>query len=250
MRRVAVPRSAVKVTSYEKLERLVRAFADVKLGLLIVVGNPGIQKSRLLKKYVCGNGCFIEGHATAFQIYIELFLNRDKLTVLDDIDNLVGGDKSAVRLLKCLTNTSESKDVSWNTDSATLKQLDIPTKFTTKSKVAIVCNTWSTLNNNILAIEDRGHVIHFAPTPLAIHARTAEWFTDAEVFHFIGQRLHRLGDALSMRLYYRSLELKSAGLEWKEFIEERCDRQEEFSFATDVEAAAAIKLKHPETVIT
>ena len=42
----------------------------------------------------------------------------------------------------------------------------------------------------LASVEDRGHLLSFAPTPPEVHRRTAEWFWDQEVFDFIGAHLH------------------------------------------------------------
>jgi len=83
-----------------------------------------------------------------------------------------------VRLLKSLCQTTVEKTVRWDSDARTLKSKDIPTHFSTTSRVAIIANQWKTLNEDVAAIEDRGHVVLFEPTPEEVHHRTAEWFQD------------------------------------------------------------------------
>ena len=76
----------------------------------------------------------------------------------------------------------------------------IPRQFTTTSRVAIITNAWKTLNRDVAALQDRGHVVLFQPSAVEIHLRTAEWFWDQEIFDFLGERLHWLAEA-SMRHY-------------------------------------------------
>ncbi len=47
----------------------------------------------------------------------------------------------------------------------------IPREFTTKSRVVIIANDWRTLDRNVAALQDRGHVLLFQPSPAEVHAR-------------------------------------------------------------------------------
>ena len=80
--------------------------------------------------------------------------------------------------------------------------------------MAIVANEWRTLNQNVAAVEDRAHLVHFAPTALDLHLRVAEWFWDQEIFDFVGAHLHFI-ETPSMRDYIKAAEKKQAGLDWK-----------------------------------
>ena len=140
--------------------------------------------------------------------------------VLDDVDGLYAS-REGIRLLKCLTQTELQKSVSWHTDAATLAREQIPQQFPTTSRVAIITNEWHTLNRNVAALEDRGHVVTFEPSPREVHLRTASWFWDQEVFDFLGERLHLLREP-SMRHYVAAWELKRAGLDWRSLVLSRC----------------------------
>src|SRR3954469_1445543 len=67
------PDSAIVVTSYQQLDRFVRAFADGKLNLLIIAGSPGLQKSSAVRRAVCEGAFWIEGNATPFKMYCDLY---------------------------------------------------------------------------------------------------------------------------------------------------------------------------------
>ncbi len=41
-------------------------------------------------------------------------------------------------------------------------ELGIPREFTTRSRVVIMSNEWKTLNKNVAALHDRGHVVFFS----------------------------------------------------------------------------------------
>ena len=213
------PQSAISVTRYQDLDPFVEAFANGHLNLLVLVGAPGLQKSRGLRDAVGESASWIEGHATPFGIYRKLWENRNRPVVIDDIDGLYSsGD--GLRLLKCLCQTEPLKTVSWHSEVAALRRERIPREFTTISHVAIIANEWKTLNRNVAAVEDRGICILFEPPPSEVHVRTGAWFWDQEIFDFIGERLHFFSE-LSMRLYHQLWELKSAGMDWRSFVLQR-----------------------------
>lgn len=210
--------TAIVLTRYREVESFVEAFATGHINLLILVGSHGLSKSRTVRHALGDDACWIEGNASPFQIYAELYSHRDRFVVIDDVDSL-HAEKSGVRLLKSLCQTEPEKRVTWHTAAKALKQEGIPREFTTTSRVVIISNDWRSLNHNVAAVEDRGHVVHFRPTAAEVHAKTAEWFCDREVYDWVGERLH-LVEKPSMRVYYRAQELKRAGLNWKRVLPE------------------------------
>ena len=189
----------IRVTTYAELERIVLAFARGDLNLLILLGSHGLGKSRIIHQALPGPVCWLDGNTSVFGLYCALWRHRHQPVVLDDLDGLYAS-RDGVRLLKCLTQSEPVKRVSWHTDAPSLLRDEIPQKFTTTSRVVIITNDWKTLNRDVAALQDRGHVVLFQPSALEIHLRTAEWFWDQEIFDFLGERLHWLQEA-SMRHY-------------------------------------------------
>lgn len=216
MKQDKIPEHAITVRTYRELDEFVTAFAHGHLNLLIVVGPPGVQKSQVLRRAVGASACWVEGHATPFGIFRLLWEHRDQPVVIDDVDGLYGS-RDGVRLLKCLCQTEPRKTVSWQSTVLTLAQEGIPREFTTTSRVAVVANVWRSLDQNVVAVEDRGICLYFDPSPLEVHVRTATWFWDQEIFDFIAAHLHYC-TALSMRLYHQAWELKTAGMDWRGYI--------------------------------
>ena len=213
------PESAITVTRYEDLDQYLLAFAGGHLNLLILIGSPGLQKSKAIRDAVGRRACWIEGHATPFGIYRKLWESRNRPVVIDDVDGLYSS-REGLRLLKCLCQTEPLKTVAWHSDTPALKREGIPREFKTTSRVTIIANEWKTLDGNVAAVEDRGICIVFEPTSLEVHLRTGTWFWDQEIFDFIGQRLH-LFPELSMRFYHQLWELKEAGINWRSFALKR-----------------------------
>lgn len=203
---------AVRIATYDGLDRYVQAFAGGSFNLIVLVGAPGLQKSRVVRDAL-PDACWIEGHATPLGIYMRLWEHRDEPVVIDDVDSLYA-DKAAVRLLKSLCQTERRKTVSWESSTKILKDANIPTRFTTSSQVIIIANVWKTLNAHVTALEDRGHLLHFDPTALEVHTRVAGWFWDQEIFDWIGEHLH-LVERPTMRLYRAAWELKQATMDWR-----------------------------------
>jgi hypothetical protein len=180
---------------------------------MILVGAGGLAKSRSVRA-VLGDGkaCWIEGNATPFGMYAKLYRHRDQFVVIDDVDALYS-DRSGVRLLKCLCQTEEEKAVAWHSDARSLERQRIPREFTTRSRVAIISNDWQTLNKNVAALQDRGHVLLFQPSAAEVHQKAGTWFDDAEIYGWFAQNLHRVREP-SFRHYVRAKELKAAGMDW------------------------------------
>ncbi len=214
------PPHAVRVATFAELEQYVRAFAEAHLNLLMIFGPPGVGKSHCVRQALGGPVCWIGGQATPFGIYLKAYEHRHEPIVLDDVDGLYA-DRTGIRLLKALGQTEQTKTLSWQSDAPTLERRGIPRQFTTTSRVVLVGNAWKTLNADVVALEDRGHLLLFEPAPLEVHLQAARWFWDAEIFDFIADHLHLFAQH-SLRTYHHAWELKQAGLDWRPGVLSRC----------------------------
>jgi hypothetical protein len=210
----------ISLTTYFELEKMVQGFARGHFNLLILIGGHGLGKSRIVRHALGDSACWLAGNLSVFGLYCQLWEHCHWPVVLDDVDGLYA-QRDGVRLLKCLTQSERIKSVSWHSDAPTLRREGIPQEFDTASRVAIIANEWKTLNRNVAALQDRGHLLLFQPSPLEVHRRTATWFWDQEIFDFVGARLHWIAEA-SMRHYVAAWELKRAGLDWRRLILSRC----------------------------
>jgi hypothetical protein len=211
-----VPPHGLRLVSYGELEAYVRAFAAGHLNLLLLFGPPGVGKSRAVRRALDCQVGWISGQATPLGIYLQAFAYRHQPLVLDDIDGLYA-DRSGIRLLKALCQTEPVKSLGWHTLTPILELHDVPAQFTTTSSLALIGNDWKTLNADVAALEDRGHVLFFEPTALEVHRQAAGWFWDQEIFDFIAARLHLI-DRHSLRTYRQAWELKQAGLDWRRAV--------------------------------
>jgi hypothetical protein len=186
----------------------------------MIFGPPGVGKSRSVRQALGSRVCWIGGQATPFGIYLQAYQHRHAPIVLDDVDGLYA-DRLGVRLLKALGQTERTKTLSWQTAAPTLERCGIPRQFTTTSRVALIGNDWKTLNADVAALEDRGHLLLFEPSPLEVHRQAARWFWDQEVFDFVADHLHLMAQH-SLRAYCRAWELKQAGMNWRQGLLARC----------------------------
>ena len=175
-----------------RVDQFAQAFAQGHLNLLLLFGGAGVGKSQSLRRAVGAAGCFIAGHASPFGIYLAAYEHRGKPLILDDVDGLYR-DRNGVRLLKALGQTDPVKTVAWTSDAAGLDRRGVPRKFETTSRVAIVGNVWQVSQSGRGRLGDRGHVVHFKPTPLEVHLHAATWFWDQEAFDFVADHLHLIG---------------------------------------------------------
>src|SRR4051812_37508859 len=93
-RRRRTPEKAIPVSTYDRLEEYLRAFAAGHFHLLVLVGAGGLAKSRSVRA-VLDQACWIEGNATPFGMYVKLYRHRDQFVVIDDVDALYA-DRSGV----------------------------------------------------------------------------------------------------------------------------------------------------------
>jgi len=138
----------MKIATFEVLRAWVEAFGQGHFKLLIILGDPGLGKSRLAKTVLGQDSRLIEGQTTAFELYRELYRHRDAIFVIDDVDGMYQ-DKRAVNLLKQLCQSEEVKTISWNTAAKQLEDEGIPKSFSTRTRVVIIANEWQSLNKNL-----------------------------------------------------------------------------------------------------
>lgn len=146
-----------------------------------------------------------------------------------------------------MCQTETVKNVSWETNAPALEARGIPRHFTTTSRLALLANRWHSANEDVAALEDRGHAAYFDPPPLEVHLNAAQWFWDQEIFDFVGSHLGLIGQH-SLRAYQLAYEQKLAGLDWKRGVLARCltgaalevaRLKADPSFATEEDRAAA-----------
>lgn len=222
------------IKTYTELADWFRLYNQKTVQILIVNSSPGLGKSTIARKMI-KDFELIEGRITAASLYDRLYLARDKLIVIDDIDDIYK-DRQSVNLLKCLCQTEEIKRLSWQTRT---NRVNSPMEFETTSKVMILTNRWDRLNEHIGAIEDRGILLQFVPSATEVHH-----FVVANKMPIDKEVMAYMENSLSMVLipsirYYVNLSIiKREKLDWQSTFFE--------TIGLDADEIIAVKLHRQE----
>jgi hypothetical protein len=221
-KRKPLPPHCLVVREYDELRSLILAFAKGAYQLMCIIGGPGLSKTetvtRTLREVLGPNGWgLIKGKHTELDLYQRLHHYRSVPVVLDDLDDLLRSAAN-VMLLKSVADTSPVKRVEWGSNHAAFAN-GLPKSFESVSRICMICNDWEKVSRNISAVYDRGLVILFQPSALEVHRELARggWFTDEEVFQFIGTNLFLVTEP-SFRFYLMAADHKKAGLDWRDLV--------------------------------
>ena len=77
MKTACSPKHTIPLRTYADLDTYLAAFSAGHLNLLILLGGPGLSKSRRVQGVVGDRACWIEGNATAFGMYMTLWEHKD-----------------------------------------------------------------------------------------------------------------------------------------------------------------------------
>jgi hypothetical protein len=238
---------AVSVENYDELARWLNGFVTGAFHLLFLIGRPGLGKSRLAAQHLDGRPhAWIDGHATRLAFYAKLNRHVDEPVVIDD-ENSFSTDSAKLTLMNALCQTDAVKTVRWDSTTKLLEEMRLPSEFRTSSPVLVITNRLRAINPQVLAMIDRGLPLVFRPPSATVHAAVADWFTDREVYGYIGEWLGVIPD-LSMRDYVKAKAMKAAGMDWRAILHRQWKSTKlarvaalraDPSFATEEERAAA-----------
>lgn len=139
---------------FEILERLTEGIAQGCIRSLFVKGAPGVGKSfgveKVLKEYsmisktsgACSDSYgIVKGCTSPVALFVKLyeFSNDGQVIVFDDADS-VFSNEDTLNMLKAVTDTSETRTVSYNTASRFLEDLGVPNQFEFNGKVIFITN--------------------------------------------------------------------------------------------------------------
>ncbi len=219
-----LPSHALVVTEYDEFSALVQAFVDGHHELMTIIGNAGVGKTEEVKRRMRATAghkwTLLKGKHSPLDLYRKLYESRLFPVVLDDLDGLFKSpDNTAV--LKCLCDTVPVKRVEWGSTHAAFERADnpLPKAFDSISRACVIANDWQTVNRNLAALQDRGVLAFFRPSPLEVHRQIAQagWFDDPEVFDFVGRNLFLITKP-SFRFYITGKNHKKSGLDWRNLL--------------------------------
>lgn len=206
-----------KLSTYAEARKVIGAFAQPNgLNFVVMVSPPGVGKTNTFKALCAENMLYLQGSVSPVKMYCELFHNRNKPVVFDDVDELFD-TKAGVNLIKCLGQTDKVKHLMWEKASSVLREEDVPNQFVTRSRLLIFANCLVAMEENLGAALDRAHSYWFDPPPNEVHREVHKWFRDREIFRFIESNLDQI-ERLNMRDYVKAKELKEAGLDWRDTL--------------------------------
>jgi hypothetical protein len=180
--------ATLRITTLKPLKKLCRSFAAGRLPAVMLVGPPGQYKTQsLLKALKKSRHLYLRGRVSALSLYEQLYEHRDELVILDDTAEMLK-DRNVQEMLRDLTESTESRQVSWRTQSNILADKGLPTSFETKSRLCVVANevgtagVWPALNSRCLRWE-----IDLSWAELIKQVRRDRWFHDEEILAFAEQ---------------------------------------------------------------
>lgn len=209
----------ISLKDYNSLFEYMRAFGEKKLNLLIVVSRGGLGKTFIAEEALTEHGPItFTGHITPLGMYKELIQRnkeeKDFIVIFDDVDTLML-NKTNVALLKQLCDTREEKTIKYVTTSPVLR--DISPEFETSCKVLMLMNDVKTEDKNLDALLTRAHLINFNPPDTEIIRYMKTFGSDKEILDYI-ELFAPFSKTLNLRVYKRAIELKAAGLDWKQEV--------------------------------
>lgn len=249
------------VTSFNDLADWAGAFAVGEFRAVIVVGRRGLSKTTTFVNAMAEELGESDGKAenseyqiisarlSAFELYRQAYMFRDKPILIDDVDALLA-DRQTVALLKALLQDEVPRRVSWFSASAG-EERDIPSTFFTSSPVAILANDLGAVSANLEAVLDRCKLIEFKPSVSAVLDQSRSWFDDPVVLEFVDRWEPFIADgALTMRQLKHAKDFRSTSrvkVDWEAGLLQEWGVSSELIYAARIKNNPELKTKAQKT---
>jgi len=154
--------------NYANVEKYVKGVCEGKFRSVIVNGPPGVGKTFSVDAYLkqhANEGAYkvVAGHMTPLSLYGNLYQYRNAgdVLVLDDIDS-VFSKIEGINLLKAAMDTKPVRKVNWESTSAAVLILGLPSGFEFKGSIVLISNIGfsrkaSKLQEHLNALKDRSY---------------------------------------------------------------------------------------------
>jgi hypothetical protein len=249
---------------FSVLNEMTMAVAMGHVRGMVVTGPPGVGKSfgidETLKQaeavsLMLGDYRFdpekqvsvVKGAMSPIGLYKTLYENKDprQVLVLDDCDSVLF-DEVSLNMLKAALDSGKRRTISWNTESRTLKQEDMPNTFEFKGAIIFVTNLKfdysrrSKISDHLDAIMSRCHYMDLALDTLQdcilrckqivndgmLKSYNFTPVEEMEVMEFIEENAPRMRE-VSLRMVTKVADLKrmtelNGGTNWKRLAEMTC----------------------------
>jgi len=225
--KTTVPADAARLENYNQLKEIIQSFASGKTSSLVIVGSPGLSKSKsvelalgdVAKEYLYIKG----GHCSPMKMYELLYNNKDVPVVLDDV-NIMLGDKKIQQFIRALTETNKYRKIEYESFDRRFEAAGLPSHFTTTSPVCIVTNWWED-SPMYYGIASRAEFFVLDFSWAEVHKYVGEWFWDQEIFDYVGSKIPQLKKP-DIRMYIKAYSRKMGKLKhlpWKAAIDSHID---------------------------
>lgn len=246
-------KGVINIPSYGMMTDYIQLIQDSeKLKSLVLVGDQGLGKSTFILNELKQKKiefAYYNNYTTALAFYQLVYKNRDKMIVLDDIDNLLN-DGKAVAILKAITDTKMAY-VTYESNSD--KMGSVPKSFIFEGKVVILTNRISG-SEKLLSLLDRAIYRRVSltlaekkalivPIARANYPLTEE--QAGEIESFVIDRVERCGEfsfrticrVCEFYLYTHNLYEEEANKgKWKMMADEELKPNEEWVLIAELEA--------------
>ena len=220
---------------FDQTSALVKLVADGKASGLLLAGQPGIGKSRIVINTLASTGMIRglsymhrKGYASPLGFYQLLYRNPDILSVLDDYDKILR-DRIGIDMLKAVLDHDKQRTLSY--DSTSLDSKGMKRSFDYTGQLIFISN--QRLENIDEAVYSRCLKRDLVLDPDEILARMYDLIyvmepeTDIEIKLEVIQFLNDQRDVLyetdrfNLRVFSNAIDLHSTGRnDWKDLVME------------------------------
>ena len=180
----------MRISKYGQLRRAASGFAKGTAKNLAIVGAPGVGKTETIVRLLRHSPhVIVRGRKSAIDFYVQLFLNRDKLIILDDAEGLLA-DPAGRELVRDLTEHVGIKTLRWGTQSRVLTSKGVPSEFDTRSRLLILTNRLQA-GDITEAISNRVLALTFEPSWVEVYRHACKWVRDQEILDFVCPSVRR-----------------------------------------------------------
>jgi len=227
---------------YSQLRAYVKATVNGGPDSLILFSRPGLGKSFQVMSVLKEEGMekgkdyeLVSGYSTPLELYHQLYENKEKVLILDDVDGIASSRKALSLLQAATWSANGDRVVSYKTTS---DKLDAPEEFKFEGSIIICLNRESALPE-LKALKSRSifHRLELTYQELVngVFPKIAEKELDGnaeELVEFIRENSNPASE-LEIRDLMKSIDLykyaDGNGADWKELVEGIIDTDEELN---------------------
>jgi DNA polymerase III delta prime subunit len=205
------------ITTFRMLRHVVRQFKEGHVRSLMLVGPPGVGKSKTVENLFRGTDhAFVKGKCSAVEFYRELLLHQNEPVIIDDAAGLLR-DHDAEEILRDLADRDVERTIRWKTQNKSFQKLSLPNQFTTTSRVCVLANSigsggvWNALKSRFQIL-----TVDFQWPEVCKYAAEQEVITDQEILEYAATSALTTP---SLRDLEKAVEAKQAKLfDWRQLF--------------------------------